>query len=170
MWHYDGTRSPFPYGDDDLSYRKAAEFLGDGPVEDWGCGTAWAKRFFSNGYIGIDIAPGFADHIVDLRTYVSGVDGILLRHVLEHNWEWKTILMNALHSANKVALVIFTPFSEETKQIAWNPGYDVPDISFRREDLTSHFRNFTAETFASKTQYGEETIFYETRIAHHHHA
>jgi len=160
-WVY--GKEQFSYGDDDQSYRKAAEFLDDAPlleVEDWGCGTAYAKRFFRCRYVGVDQAPGFADRIADLRYYDTEAHGILLRHVLEHNVEWPRILRNALKSADKLALVIFTPFAETTRQIAWNPGYNVPDISFRREDLTDHFNSYKSETFSSSTQYGTETIFY----------
>lgn len=158
MWLYSSHQ--IRYGGDDLSYRKAAEFLDDGPVEDWGCGAAYAKRFFKCHYTGIDGAPGFADKVADLRTYTSTTNGILVRHVLEHNLEWERILVNALASARKVALVIFTPFGNKTKQIAWNSGYEVPDISFRKEDLTRHFAAYREETFKSVTQYGQETVFY----------
>lgn len=159
MWTYD-SKKQLRYGDDDLSYQKAAAFLDDGPVEDWGCGCAYAKRFFTNEYRGIDGAAGFADVVTDLCAYTSRTHGILLRHVLEHNFGWREILTNALSSAEKVALIIFTPFSDETKQVTWNHGYEVPDISFRKEDLTDLFQSYTEETFESKTLYGTETIFY----------
>jgi hypothetical protein len=49
-------------------------------------------------YVGLDIAPGFADEIVNLVNFVGQTDGIVMRHVLEHNYAWKDILRNALAS------------------------------------------------------------------------
>jgi hypothetical protein len=161
MWDY-SDRTVGSYGCD-TTYRKAAAFLDDGPVEDWGCGRAYARGFFKNKYVGVDGAPGLADKIADLTLYTSKVHGILMRHVLEHNENWKTILLNALASAEKkLALVIFTPFSNVTHQMDWNVGYEVPDISFRKEDLTSVFisRKWSEETMKIETKYGIETIFY----------
>ena len=165
QWHHQGER----YGDD-TSYEKAARFLAGGPVEDWGGGPGYARRFFPQGYRLIDGTPwDQVDAVADLTEYVSAVEGILLRHVLEHDLRWRLILQNALASADKVALVIFTPFSPETHVIAWNENVTpaVPDISFRHYDLTdmfvAHYGAFLAheeETFPSATQYGQETIFY----------
>ena len=160
-WNYTGLnaagidgRQVLSYGDE-ATYIAAAKFLDHGPVEDWGCGPAYAKRFFSHPYLGVDGAAGPADVIADLRTYTSNAYGILLRHVLEHNFEWEQILWNALASCERLALVMFTPFGEATKQIAWNAGYEVPDISFRKQDLIRHFQRFSEEAFPTG-----ETIFY----------
>lgn len=166
-WNY-GAAPKFPYGDE-TSYRKAIEFL-DGPyvIEDWGCGTAWARKFVKRGrYIGIDGSWSLhCDQISDLRTYRSSADGILMRHILEHNWEWKKILENALASFQKrFALIIFTPFSEETKSLATS-FETVPDLSFRKEDILSFIRPFLVmeETLQTQTQYGVEHMFYITRV------
>jgi hypothetical protein len=148
------------YGADDLSYRKAAQFLDGGPVEDWGCGTAYARQFFTHPYTGVDGTADFCDVVADLRIYRSHTYGILLRHVLEHNFEWRRILENALASCQRLALVIFTPFEETTRQIAWNQGVEVPDLSFRKQDLTECLPRYTEESFASRTGYNTETIFY----------
>lgn len=159
-WNYQNQKEPNRYGDDDLSYVRAARFLDDGDVEDWGCGSTYAKRFFKSKYTGVDGAAGFADVVADLRTYTSHTSGILLRHVLEHNYEWEKILRNALASADKIALVIFTPFGEKTKQISYHSVCEVPDISFQKTDLTECFTKWEEETLSSKTFYGTETIFY----------
>jgi len=152
------------YGDNDTSYEKAAAFLNEGSVEDWGGGTGYAKRFFINQqYSNVDGTNDYCDVYVDLREYKSKVQNILMRHVLEHNVDWKKILLNALESCNKLALVIFTPFGEETKQIAWVVGQEVPDISFRKSDITDCFegRKWLEETFESEgSVYKTETIFY----------
>jgi hypothetical protein len=68
-------------------------------------------------------------------------DGILLRHVLEHNPGWRRILSGAVESfTKKMVLVIYTPFGDVTrnirKQIPWDTRVPVA-ISFRKEDITS---------------------------------
>lgn len=165
-WNY-GTTPKFPYGDE-TSYRKAMEFL-DGPyiIEDWGCGVAWARRFVKRGrYIGIDGSWSMhMDLVADLRTYRSSSDAILMRHILEHNWDWRKILENALTSfRKKFCLIIFTPFGPETKQIAttWET---VPDLSFKKDDLLEFLKpfTFTEESIKSDTQYGSEHLFFVTR-------
>jgi hypothetical protein len=159
-WRYRNS-APFPYADTP-SYAKATEFLrGHGLVEDWGCGAAWARRFFEE-YRGVDGSAGHADLVCDLRKYRSRVPCILMRHVLEHNLEWERVLRNALQSFEKrMVLVIFTPFGETTHQIAshWD---GIPDISFNRQELVRHFAGLTysEESFPSSTVYGKEHIFY----------
>lgn len=166
-WNY-GTTPQFPYGDE-TSYRKAMEFL-DGPhiIEDWGCGTSWARKFVKRGrYIGIDGSWSLhCDLVTDLRTYrSSSAGGILIRHILEHNYDWKKILDNALASfQKKFALILFTPFGEMTRSISSTKEI-VPDLSFRKEDLLDLIQAhpYTEESFQSATQYGAEHMFYVTR-------
>lgn len=165
-WKY-GAAASFPYGDE-TTYRKAMEFL-DGPhiIEDWGCGTAWAKKFVQRGrYIGVDGSWSLhCDIVADLRTRRSEADAILVRHILEHNWDWKKILENALASfRKKFALILFTPFADSTHSIGttWET---IPDLSFCKEDLLEYLRPFpfTEESLRTDTQYGVEHIFYITR-------
>ncbi len=153
------------YGWDDTTYIHAANFLDFGPVEDWGCGGSYARKFFKNQYIGVDGTNDFCDICADLRTYKSNTYGILLRHVLEHNLEWRPILENALVSCERLALVIFTPFGDETKQIAWNEPWGVPDMSFKKSDITDYFSKYewSEETIdKAGSVYNAETIFYVT--------
>lgn len=165
-WNY-GMAPQFPYGDE-TTYQKAIEFL-DGPytIEDWGCGTAWARKFVKRGrYIGLDGSWSMhCDLVTDLRNYRSMADAVLMRHILEHNWDWKKILENVLASfQKKFALILFTPFGEETRSIAttWET---IPDISFRKEDLLEYLKpfRFTEESLKTATQYGVEHIFYVSR-------
>ena len=100
------------------------------------------------------------DVVADLRDYRSEVHGILMRHVIEHNYDWQKVLDNALASCSKLALVIFTPFASETHVIHEYTDPPVPDISFKHSDLTELFPSYTEESFSSGTQYGAETIFY----------
>src|SRR5437868_13881510 len=155
------------YGDS-ITYLMASAFLSDLPqVEDWGCGAGGFRRFcVSDHYIGVDGSrTPFADHIADLREYRSSTPGILLRHVLEHDLQWSAILENAVASfQRKLCVVLFTPFSKETRIIADNRplGVDVPDISFARDDIEKHFTGLSWRIIAdipSRTQYGAEQFY-----------
>jgi len=172
---------------DSITFNKGFDWLHScDTIEDWGCGSGGFKRLFvqknpnilidqpitkTNKYIGIDgsITP-FADIKTDLVNYKSNVEGIFLRHVLEHNYQWKEILINACSSfSEKFCLVLFTPFSDITKEINHNliHGIDVPDLSFKLEDITDiiSLNNciFTYETIITDTAYNVEHIFYITR-------
>ena len=89
-----------------------------------------------------------------------------MRHVLEHNIEWRRILANALESfRNRMVLIIFTPFGDRTRVMS--TGMDctsvaVPDISFRKADLTECFGQLsvTEESLETDTQYRTEHVFY----------
>lgn len=152
------------YGTSDDPYRRAMEFLAPvkGTIADWGCGAAYAKRFCPPGrYFGIDGAPGKADLVTDLLGYREPSGGILLRHVLEHNFPWRVILNNALGAfQERMVLGIFTPWQEVTRVLAMT-STGAPDIGFRKRDLTACFAHlpYTEEIFLGHTQYGSETLF-----------
>lgn len=155
---------PQPYGDS-FSYALAADFLQDcSSVEDWGCGKGWFRTLLQGGpkYIGIDGSQTpFADVVADLTEYLSNPDGILIRHVLEHNYQWADILANAVQSARrKLCIVLFTPCSPETHEIAFTEDVGVPDLSFDLADICDRMGGFDVETerIVTATQYGEETI------------
>ncbi len=157
--------SAFRYGDT-ITYEMAAEFLSDCPiVEDWGCGAGGFKRYCKTQYIGVDgSATPFSDVVADLCTYRSSADGVLLRHVLDHNYRWMDVLENALSTATKkVCLVLFTPPALVTGEIAHNRqhGVDVPDIAFRPQDLERCFRDksWSCHTLHTATGYGMETLY-----------
>src|SRR3972149_7705287 len=164
QWDYK-NKGQFSYGDG-ITYKKGMAFLDAyGTIEDWGCGTAYAKNFVKKSkYVGIDGSQSnFTDKVVDLREYTSKTDCIFMRDVLEHNHGWKKILANAVNSFTKrMVLIIFTPFADVTQQIATNYCPNVPDISFRKEDLTEFFNQFsyTEESLEADTQYKTEHIFY----------
>jgi glycosyltransferase involved in cell wall biosynthesis len=167
-WQYRSGES-FAYGAD-TTYEKAIAFL-DQPgatIEDWGCGTAYAKRFVTAGtYRGVDGSPaGSTAEVVDLRRYRSRADCILLRHVLEHNGDWRDILTNAVESfQRRMVLVIFTPFVERTQYVHVDRKAGIPTIAFRKDDLVELFRHlpYTEEHLTTATEYGVEHIFYFTR-------
>ena len=135
------------YGDT-ASYRLGANFLSDcNQIEDWGCGKGWFRTVVPKNveYIGLDGTHNkFVDKHVDLEKYTSKVEGIFMRHVLEHNYNWEKVLTNALGSfTKKMVLVIFTPWSnEETKQIGFTNSVGVPDLSFSKKDIEKHLKNF----------------------------
>ena len=95
-----------PYGDT-TTYEMAANlFAGLKTVEDWGCGLGWFKRHLDPAirYKGVDGSHSpWADEVTDLTKYRSRAEGILLRHVLEHNDAWRAVLTNALASVAKQA-------------------------------------------------------------------
>lgn len=168
---YKNVKTPgsFRYGNT-KTYQLAGDFLADcETVEDWGCGTCGFKEHCKGKYIGVDGSKTpFTDVVADLRTYLSRADGIMMRHVLEHNYDWKDVLLNALHSfEKKLCIVLFTPFVEQTGEIAHNKkhGVDVPDIAFNREELEEYFDHldWRMETHRSGTHYGEEHIYYIKR-------
>ena len=168
-WSYDSLPK-FHYGDD-TTYQKGIAFLdGHGTIEDWGCGFTHAKTFVTKSrYIGVDGSSQHADKIVDLRDYTSETDCIFMRHVLEHNVDWRRILANAMASFTKrMVLIIFTPFAHTTRVIATAThvtAVPTPDISFRKEDLTDYFKpfNYCEESFNTDTQYHTEHVFYIER-------
>ena len=156
---------------DTCTYQLGAEFLSDCiTVEDWGVGTGGFKRFRPDAK-GIDgsLTP-FAELVTDLRFYKSKPEGIFMRHVLEHNWDWKTILDNALTSATKkLALVLFIPLEEVSREIQEdsllnkNGGVDVPNIALGHGEVMSIIAKYGCrviqETYETETQYGKETLF-----------
>ncbi len=164
-WQYEG-RPQFAY-DDDQSYRKGIEFLdGHGTIEDWGCGTAYAKTFVAkSAYVGLDGSESeFVDKVVDLQAYRSSPDCIFMRHVLEHNYGWRAILANAVASFRKrMVLVLFTPYADKQTTLTLNDG--IPDLSLPRSAIIEALSGclITEESIKSATEYGQETIFYIRR-------
>lgn len=162
----------FRYGNT-ITYDLGYEFLKDcNTIEDWGCGVGGFKKKFINEdsikYTGIDGSKTpFSDIKTNLITYISNVDGIFMRHVLEHNYDWKIILENACKSfTKKMCLVLFTPFSNTTTEITHNlkHGVDVPDLSFDKNELIHIFEkfniNYVLNTFNTGTGYNIEHVFY----------
>jgi hypothetical protein len=162
------NRGPAFYADA-VTYLMAAAFLADvEEVEDWGCGGGGFRRFcLSPRYVGLDGSKTpFADKTVDLCTYSSSVDGIMMRHLLEHNYAWDKILASAVKSfRRKFCLILFTPFATETKEIAHNraSGIDAPDLSFKRADLEQYFAASNwklIENIKTQSQYGVEHVYF----------
>ncbi|GLS52140.1 hypothetical protein [Methylobacterium gregans] len=153
------------------TYRMAASFFADTDVvEDWGCGRGGFKIFCLSKYVGVDGSrTPFADKIVDLCNYETRSDGILLRHVLEHNYQWEMVLKNAIKSFDrKLCIVLFTPFADTTTEIAHNRhiGVDVPDLSLAKSEIEKHLIGLKwklAEGITTKSQYKVEHIYFVWR-------
>lgn len=179
-WDYSGV-DEVCYSDKKCeSYKKASEFL-DGKCQDWGCGTGYARHFFSD-YSGIDCSPSsfVSDKdIVDLVSYTSDVDNILMRQVLELNTEWVNILENVKKSfKKKFCLVIFSPFADEThvgeiEQMTSASGVKrenvyVSVIYFNKQDILNFFPKseykISEETIKTEQGYGSEWILYVERL------
>lgn len=164
-----GVTEPRCYGDQ-TTYQVGAEWLSGLSIEDWGCGLG-GMRLFSGykEYVGVDgSASNFADRVVDLVEYRSNVEGIFMRHVLEHDRNWKQILRNAVESFQKrMVLILFTPLVDETRELTWNEGYEVPDIAFSASDLLSEMQGCSVrqETYKTDTQYGVEHVFFLEKSA-----
>lgn len=169
-WDYSKVEYRGRYGECDSTYQKGMAWLeGCATIEDWGCGMGWAATFTPKGskYIGVDGSKSkFSDVVADLVSYRSQVDGIFMRHVLEHNYDWREILRNAVASAPKrMSLIVFTPFVAKTTDSVPTDGpyAGIPDICFCKDDLIREFAgmNWKDELVTpSKTPYGSETVFY----------
>lgn len=159
---------------DSDSYRIGADFLKDcHSVEDWGCGKGWfgfIAQDFKLDVIGIDGShTPFADKVVDLEGYTSDVDGIFMRSVAEHNFEWEKILNNLAKSFTEKAFVQFyTPMNTETDEgilLLMSPGYDnIPEISIPTSVWHSILKKnkikWKTENVDSPLAYGEETYYF----------
>jgi hypothetical protein len=158
---------PVKYGDE-ITYQMAGDFMADiDELEDWGCGNGGFRNYYKGKYVGIDGSDSkFVDKVADLRTYQSNVDGILIRHILEHNYDWKMVLENALASFNKkLCIVFFTPFVDETKEIAHNKkhGVDVPDMAFSQKEIEKFFEGLKwskRENIKTRTGYKVEHMYF----------
>lgn len=136
---------PWPYRDT-TSYEIGAAWLAAcAPIEDWGCGAGWLSTLISSGrYRGIDgTASAHCSEVVDLVHYRSTVPAVFMRHILEHNYEWRAILDNALASfTERMVLILFTPERAATEQIHSRP---------RSESLTSPSGSRTSLSASPRT-------------------
>lgn len=176
---YDGVTHRGSYGYYSPTYQAAAGWLSDcHTIEDWGGGLGWFRRYLTLGqrelYRCVDgTASPFVHEVADLASYRANPkpDGILLRHVLEHNTRWLTVLDNLLGSYRKRAVVVvFTPFGDRTRDLGEDEsGLDVPVISFAMEDVRAAMgaqaQRVEVHTGKGCGHYQVETVFYLERAA-----
>ncbi len=154
------------YGDA-VTYLMAAAFLaGCEEIEDWGCGRGGFRRYCPGRYVGVDGSKTpYASTIAELGVYRSSPDGILLRHVLEHNYNWPKILEAAVQSFRKrLCVVLFTPFADTTRELRHNrdAGVDAPDLALSAAEIEAHFKGLEWKLYPdirSKSQYGVEHVY-----------
>ena len=158
------TDTGVKYGDR-TTYLMAGAFLADcEEVEDWGCGRGGFRQYCTGRYVGIDGSQTpYADKVVELGAYRSSVDGVLLRHVVEHNYDWPAVLEAAVASfRRKLCLVIFTPFGDTTRELLYHKKIDVPDLSLAPKDIEAHFSGLKWRLFRDipcKSQYSIEHVY-----------
>ena len=168
---YQGQVLRIPCGEI-LTYERAAEWLNGLAVEDWGCGLGWFSTHHAGDCIGIDGSKtAFGVKQVDLCGYRSETDGLLLRHVLEHNVNWKTLLQNALASfRGRMVLILSTPLVETTSlldQVDYGSG-PIAFIGLGQGELEAALEPYLvrAETHHTGGRFGVEHVFYlEARAA-----
>jgi hypothetical protein len=169
-WYSSSDPPPREYGPTE-TYELAEEFLRGLDVEDWGCGLGKFRDFHSGGYVGVDgTLSDYCDEHADLTEFTSITPGLLLRHVLEHNVEWRKILDNALASyTHRLVIVLFTSLQDETRTLQEDVGgLGVPDIGFALSDLLNPIMTdgveTTFQTIRSEAGYGTETLIYCERV------
>lgn len=170
---YEGRTGPAPYGNS-RTYADGATALNDAGcrvVEDWGCGLGWfanVARLITPdmSVVGVDGSHSeHADVIDDLATRETEVSGIFMRHVLEHNYDWPTVLRSALDGFTKrMVLVTFTPFVKTAKdrELLFEPEYRVPVLSLSRKRLEQALDGYEwseSEIESPYTFYGAENFF-----------
>lgn len=162
---------PTAYGPSPAYELGAGWLIGCSLVEDWGCGLGYMRYLIpAANYRGIDgTSSDFCDEVVDLSTYRSSVPGIYMRAVIEHNYDWATILANALASfTERMALVVFTPTDGPTRQVDFVEELGVPDIAIALDDIIAAIDEpgnilCHREAIPVEMGYGQETIFYLER-------
>lgn len=167
---YQHIENKFMYGKDDTSYRIAGAYLsGKGLVEDWGCGTTYARQFIGAPYRGVDGAwSKWCQEVIELTTYTSIVPKILMRHVLEHNPDWRIILKNFLDSfTDRAVLILFT--QPAYRDVNIDPTNDIPTMELCEKDFNDilnrpDLRINIEELKTNTAPYGYECIYFMERI------
>ena len=153
---------PTPKGDP-KSYDMAAEIFDGIKVEDWGCGEGYFKYLYGTSTLSVDDKDGaWTDKAVNFSSYTSQTPGILLRHMIEHRYDFRSIMANANKSFTEVlVLILFTPMDRKTRELAWNSGEGLPLISFSHADVRSFFPEcrVTWKDIRSNTQFGHERVY-----------
>lgn len=166
----------------DISLLRVVDFINDDEevktLEDWGCGICICQKYFRPdiSYTGVDGTKVLETvKVADLNEYKSKVDAIFMRHVLEHNPNWRQMLQNLLDSFTRKAIImVFTPFSKEAHDTSVPSGYvgvnnkgekvSVPDINMVRSDFEEILKknnvSYAVKEMNTKTVYGMDTVFY----------
>lgn len=154
------------YGAPD-TYRLAAAWLKDcASVDDWGGGTGYFGPWLpsSCAYRVVDGTLQVVEQrLADLARFDEPSDGILLRHVLDVNADWRAILLNALAAfRRRMVVVTFTPDAEESRVVKVKTGW--PIIHFNPADLKQLMGRHLVRDEVVQTSHPER-IYYLERAA-----
>jgi hypothetical protein len=175
-WNHFHRADPMaPYGTSQTFDMGAEWLMNCDVIEDRGCGTGWFARTMKSRnpaiqVIELDGSPLNGGIAVDLEDFQPEIapDGIFMRHVLEHNWNWKRILANALNSFGKrMALVLFTPLEECDRNI-YNHSIGVPVLCLSGPELHKMLDQpklkYSTVALSSDTEFGAELLYRIERI------
>jgi len=148
------------------TYILAAEWLRNcATVADWGGGSGFFQTFLPR-QVAYTLVDGTMQHtdqvLADLTTYHAPSEGILIRHVLDINAEWLTILRNAIQAFQKRLVVItYTPSAGETTRIRNKSGW--PIHHFRPSDIADEMGSYFVKTELVQTSHPER-LFYAEKV------
>jgi len=165
-WNYDHLKTPRAYGPK-VTYHNALRWLQVCPaIEDWGCGPGYFGTILPGTvrYFGLDgaVSQWGSKVPIDLATYKSNIPGIMMRHVLEHNMSWRTILANALESfTQRMCLILFVPPIDGIEAVNYSKD-DTPILALPSLAIDSMVAPYlvTSHRIKTKSPYGYETIYY----------
>lgn len=160
------AKNPFPMGDED-TYSDSLKWL-DLPgvsIEDWGGGLGYAEQFVSQALTYKSVDGSSILNPVDLVTYQSETDCILIRHVLEHNPNhWDQILRNAMASfTQRMAIVSFCSFTC-TNQVILDHSGNKPAWDTYRLPLPSILSLLSGTEVHMRTYDSMESIIFVEKI------
>lgn len=156
------------------SYQDMVTWLdGYGDIADWGGGTGFAQYFVKQSrYCVLDGSISKLSHVlIDLAHCDVSSECIMLRHVLEHNYNWQAILRNVVKNfTRRAAVAISTPlllgpttFDHEESGFLGSVGESVPVLHLCRFEVLSIIGPFLHHTdFRGRVSPAvpDETIFY----------
>jgi len=177
-WNYEQYNRPIKYGDEATYHVGAAALSRYESLEDWGGGTGYFKQVMAgyNPACRVLLVDGghsqFVDRQVNLLTYRSNTPAIFMRHVIEHNNAWETILRNACESfQNEMILILFTPFVDVQTDLYKTKSQKGPYIAwaFSRGQITSVLDSYgfeyTIATLKTDTEFQIEHVIKIMRTA-----
>lgn len=155
-----------PFYATEETYRLAADWLKDCPtVADWGGSTGFFGTCLpaSVKYTVVDgTAQVEGQVLADLTTYREPSDGILLRHVLEINTEWRTILRNAIQAfRQRMVMITHTPAAPDTVTVKYKSGW--PILYFNPDDLAVEMGDRLVRCEYAMTSHPEMLYYLEKR-------
>lgn len=146
------------------TYLIAAEWLRNcATVADWGGGTGYFQTVLppTVRYLLVDGTIQTPDQVLaDLTSYQERSDGILIRHVLDLNAEWRTILRNAMRAfRERMVVITYTPSAGETTYIRHKSGW--PIHHFRPSDLVDEMSPHLVSSELIQTSHPERVFLLE---------